>query len=71
MHQSIFVGIITFVIFFVEAMLHFNIGLNSGNKKFHVKFPMYKDFFRIIIVLGFFSLINGCVISYANRIISD
>ena len=66
MHQSILVGLITFAVFFIEAMLHYNIGINSGNRKFYVRFPGYKDFFRIIVVLGFFSFMNGCIVSYTN-----
>jgi hypothetical protein len=67
MHPTILVGMITFVVFFVEAMLHYNIGVNSGNNKFYVQFPGYKDFFRIIVVLGFFSFMNGFIINYTNN----
>ena len=70
MHHAVLVGIITFVVFFVEAMLHYNIGVNSGNKKFYVQFPGYKDFFRIIIVLGFFSFMNGCIVTYTNNLVN-
>lgn len=67
MHPTILVGMITFVVFFVEAMLHYNIGVNSGKNKFYVQFPGYKDFFRIIVVLGFFSFMNACIINYTNN----
>jgi len=67
MHPTILVGMITFVVFFVEAMLHYNIGVNSGKNKFYVQFPGYKDFFRIIVVLGFFSFMNAFIISYTNN----
>ena len=58
---------ITFVVFFVEAMLHYNIGINSGYNRFIIKFPGYKDFFRIVVVLGFFSFMNGAIVSYSSK----
>ena len=66
MHQGILVGMVTFVVFFVESLLHYNIGKNSGSKRFYIQFPNYKDFFRIIIVLGFFSFCNGCIVTYTK-----
>jgi hypothetical protein len=54
---------ITFVIFFVEAMMHYNIGINAGKKSFLFKFPKPRDFIRIIGVLAIFSCINGYIVS--------
>ena len=36
MHHGVLVGIITFVVFFIESLLHYNIGKNSGSKKFYI-----------------------------------
>ena len=54
---------VTFVIFFVEAMMHYNIGINAGKKKFDVKFPKLRDLVRILSVLAIFSCVNGYIVS--------
>ena len=54
---------VTFVIFFIEAMMHYNIGINAGKKKFNVKFPKLPDLLRILSVLAIFSCMNGYIVS--------
>ncbi len=54
---------VTFVIFFVEAMMHYNIGINAGKKKFNVRFPKLRDLLRILSVLAVFSCVNGYIVS--------
>jgi len=54
---------VTFVIFFVEAMMHYTIGINAGKKSFLFKFPKPRDFARIIGVLAVFSCLNGYIVS--------
>ena len=69
----ILITLITFIIFFVEALIHFNIGKNGGNKtheyirvsdniKMHV--PDKNEFFEIFITVLIFSSISGLVSSY-------
>jgi len=69
----ILITFITFIIFFVEALIHFNIGKNGVNKKheyirvsddikMHV--PDKNEFFEIVITVLIFSSINGLVSSY-------
>ena len=70
MHNGILVGIITFAVFFLESLLHYNIGKNSGSKRFYIQFPNYRDFFRIVIVLGFFSFCNGCIVTWAENLVN-
>ena len=70
MHHGVLVGLITFVVFFIESLLHYNIGKNSGSKRFYIQFPNYRDFFRIIIVLGFFSFCNGCIVTWTNNLVN-
>ena len=57
------VAAVTFVIFFVEAMMHYNIGINAGKKKFSVQFPKLRDLLRILSVLAVFSSLNGYIVS--------
>ena len=54
---------VTFVIFFVEAMMHYNIGINAGKKNFYVQFPKLRDLVRILSVLAVFSCLNGYIVS--------
>ena len=54
---------VTFVVFMVEAMLHYLIGHNSGKSTFSFKLPSLMDFGKIILVVGTFSFVNGVIIS--------
>ena len=69
----ILITLITFIIFFMEALIHFNIGKNGGNKtheyiqvsddiKIHV--PDKNEFFEIFITVLIFSSISGLLSSY-------
>ena len=69
----ILITLITFIIFFMEALIHFNIGKNGGNKtheyiqvsddiKIHV--PDKNEFFEIFITVLIFSSITGLLSSY-------
>ena len=69
----ILITFITFIIFFMEALIHFNIGKNGGNKtheyirisddiKMHV--PDKNEFFEIFITVFIFSSISGLLSSY-------
>jgi tetrahydromethanopterin S-methyltransferase subunit D len=50
--------IVTFLLFFIEAILHYNIG--SPNKQLHL--PETKELFQIIIILTIFSALNSYII---------
>ncbi len=54
---------VTFLVFIVEAMLHYLIGHNSGKSSFSFKLPSLIDFGQIALVVGLFSFINGVIIS--------
>jgi hypothetical protein len=61
------VTIVTFFTFFIEAMLHYTIGMNSGKKKFIIRMPQTKDLIKIVTVLLFFSILNGIIISSCQK----
>lgn len=72
----IYITFITFIIFFVEALIHFNIGKNGGNKthkyitvsddiKIHV--PDKDELFRICLIVLFFSSISGILSAYVIK----
>ena len=62
------VALITFGVFMTEAILHYNMGENSDkeNKKF--KFPPTKDFIKLGVVVGIFSIVNGIIIGKLSKI---
>ena len=73
--KTIFIVItfITFIIFFMEAFIHFNIGKNGGGKsheyievsdqiKIHI--PNKNEFFDIFKTVLFFSCISGLLSAY-------
>ena len=67
--MHLLVTIVTFMVFFIEAMLHYNIGINRGKSliNFSLQFPAFNDLFKIISILAFFSIINGVIVSYVGK----
>ena len=62
--------VITFIVFFIEGLLHYNIGFNSGKSFFNIRlgFPDIKDFIYMISVLAIFSFFNGYLIHIIHTI---
>lgn len=72
----IVITLITFIIFFMEALIHFNIGKNGKNKphkyihisdqiKIHI--PDKNEFFDIVKTVLFFSVISGLLSAYVIK----
>ncbi len=69
----IVITFITFIIFFMEALIHFNIGKN-GNHKTHkyvnvsdqikIHIPDKNEFFDIVKTVLFFSTMTGLLSAY-------
>lgn len=60
------VFIITFCLFTIEALLHYNYGKNEEtNTKFH--FPHREDMIQIIITVALFSLLNSYILKYLDK----
>jgi len=69
----IVITLVTFIIFFMEAFIHFNIGKN-GNHKQHkyihvsdqvkIHIPDKNEFFDIVKTVLFFSCISGLMSAY-------
>ena len=59
----------TFMVFFIEAMLHYNICINRGKSliNFCLQMPALRDMVKIIIILAFFSTINGIIVHYVTK----
>jgi hypothetical protein len=55
--------IATFCVFMVEALLHYNIGVNHNkDEQFRMHIPKMKDIGRIALIVAFFAIINGFII---------
>jgi len=55
----------TFCIFFIEAIIHYNIG---NNKLSQLSFPSKDDLLKIIITLFIFSIINAYVSKFFYKL---
>ena len=51
--------LITFGVFMTEAIIHYNIGLNSKRKDKKFTIPANKDLVRLMITVGIFSYITA------------
>lgn len=59
---------ITFGVFMVEAMIHYNIGKNSKSKEKKYVIPPPKDLLKAAVVVSVFSFITSELVSkYANE----
>jgi len=67
--MRVLVIIVTFMVFFIEAMIHYNIGINRGKSllNFSLQMPALRDMLKIIIILAFFSTINGIIVHYVTK----
>ena len=61
--------IVTFCVFFLEGLLHFNIGLNSNRtlRNLTLGLPSRRDLFSMVCVLMLFSAINGILIGIVHK----
>jgi len=60
------VALTTFLVFFIEGLVHYNIG---KNKLPRLQLPQGREIFQWIGTLLFFSLLNGVLASYAEEIV--
>jgi len=70
--RVIIVTLVTFVLFFIEALFHFNIGKNGYDKEISLKitFPNKKELVCIVIILAIFSIINGLISNYLVKVLT-
>ena len=61
--MQVLVTSVTFIIFMIEALFHFNIGRNGDLAKYGFKLPDSKEFLYIVTIVGLFSVLNGFVIN--------
>lgn len=56
---------VTFILFFIEALLHYNYGKGDG-EQFH--FPNQNEIVQIIITVSIFSFLNSYIIKQLSRV---
>jgi hypothetical protein len=59
--SALIITCITFILFYIEAIIHYNIGKNGKNKIFHLDIPDKKELLNIALIILFFSIINGLI----------
>lgn len=64
--MQLLVTVATFCVFLVEALFHYNIGVNGHSKQYHIVIPKLGHFLEIALVVAIFSIINGFVIRYLH-----
>jgi hypothetical protein len=52
----------TYGIFMTEALVHYNMGVHKESSEKGFVFPPTKDFIKLGMVVGLFSIINGMVV---------
>ncbi len=67
-NKAIFIT--TFLLFFIEAVVHWNIGLQTGKElQFcQMRIPKGKDLWNIVGVLAVFSGLNTFLVPYATKL---
>ena len=72
----IIITLVTFIIFFMEALIHFNIGKNGNHKKHEyirvsdqikIHIPDKDEFFDIAKTVLFFSTMTGLLSAYVIK----
>jgi len=72
----IIITLVTFIIFFMEALIHFNIGKNGNDKKhkyidisdqIKIHIPDKDEFFDIAKTVLFFSTMTGLLSAYVIK----
>jgi len=61
------VFVTTFILFFIEALLHYNIGRYEEKDGFKFYFPDLKETVALVAVLIVFSLINSYLADYLSK----
>jgi len=57
----IIVTITTFILFTLEAIIHYNIGRSKGDTKFKLYLPTFSEMLKISGTVLIFSILNGCI----------
>lgn len=62
------VWLITFLVFMVEAIMHYNMGYRRSHKNANgFVFPPKNDLLKLAFVVGIFSLLNGFIVKQVTK----
>ncbi len=85
-YELVIVLVVTFILFFIEALLHFKVGLESGKNRLlqqkehtiidvfgmiNIHVPDKEEFIEIVKVLSIFSILNAIVSNYLINLVPD
>jgi hypothetical protein len=59
---------VTYAMFMTEALIHYNMGVHKDKSQQGFVLPPKKDFVKLGVVVGLFSILNGIVV---NEIIKN
>ena len=65
--NNVIIGGVTFVLFFGEAILHYNVGLNGNRQRgepYKFGFPAGRALFEVVCILLIFCIADALVTSY-------
>ena len=54
--------LVTYGMFMTEALLHYNMGVHKDNDEKSFVLPPKKDFIKLGVMVGLFSILNGIVV---------
>ena len=76
--RTIITYIVTFIFFMLESITNYNLGKIEGEKTSYnlqyiqhlFKLPPYDDLFKIVLSVGFFSLLSSCTMKLIDNFYS-
>ena len=64
---GLIVGGTTFALFMTEALVHYNMGVSETEPDHKFTIPKRKDFTKLALVVGIFSIMNGVIINEIKK----
>jgi hypothetical protein len=58
---------VTFSMFMVEAIMHFNMGVHKDSDEKDFVLPPRKDLIKLAVITGAFSILNGLVVNELSK----
>lgn len=58
---------VTYGMFMAEALIHYNMGIHKAENKKGFVLPPTKDFVKLAVVVGMFSILNGMVVKEISK----
>jgi len=66
--SHLIVPLVTFGVFMTEALFHYNIGAHKDlDEKRIFVIPSTKDFIKVAVIVGIFSVLNGVIIGQIKK----